>query len=201
MATVTNIDNIALVYARALLEECEQRGGTAEAVSIGQEIAELGELVRSDKKFAEFLSSPLLDAAKREASLGRILKGRVSDVVFRFAMVLVERGRAGRLADVADAFDRLLQERLGRIEVDVYTVDGNADEATLATVRTRVKEAFGKEPVLHQYADAKMIGGVKLRVGDQLIDGSIATGLRNMRARVARRGGDQIRGRMNDILS
>ncbi|MSR42357.1 MAG: ATP synthase F1 subunit delta [Phycisphaerales bacterium] len=200
MAVVTNIDEIALVYARALLEECEARGGTAEAVSIGQELAELGELVRSNKQLGEFLRSPLLDAAKREASLGRILKGRVSDVLFRFAMVLAERGRAGRLADVAEAFDQLLQERLGRIEVDVYTVDGKADEATLATVRTRVKEAFGKEPVLHQYADANMIGGVKLRVGDQLIDGSIATGLRNMRTRIARLGGEQIRGRMQNIL-
>ncbi len=200
MAVITNIDEIALVYARALLEECEQAGGTAQAVSIGQELSELSELIRADKRFGEFLRSPLLDASKREASLSQILKGRVSDVLFRFAMVLAERGRAGRLVDVADAFDRLLQVRLGRIEVDVYTVDGKADDATLATVRTRVKEAFGKEPVLHQYADANMIGGVKLRVGDQLIDGSIATGLRNMRTRVARLGGEQIRGRMRDIL-
>ncbi len=200
MAAVTNIDEIALVYARALLEECEHSGGTAQAVSIGQELTELGELIRADKKFSEFLRSPLLDGSKRVASLSKILQGRVSDVLFRFAMVLAERGRAGRLSDVADAFDRLLQERLGRIEVDVYTVAGNADEATLATVRTRVKEAFGKEPVLHQYADPNMIGGVKLRVGDQLIDGSIATGLRNMRTRITRLGGEQIRARMRDIL-
>ena len=52
----------------------------------------------------------------------------------------------GRIADVADAFDALMQERLGRIEVDMFTVDGKASDDVLATVKARVKEAFKKAP-------------------------------------------------------
>jgi F0F1-type ATP synthase delta subunit len=55
--------------------------------------------------------------------------------------------------------------------------------------------------VLHQYSDPNMIGGVKLRIGDQLIDGSVATQLRNMHETVASRGTSRIRTRLGDFLS
>jgi len=138
---------------------------------------------------------------KRKAALEKIIKGRVSDLVFRFAMVLANHGRAGRIADVADAFDALLQERLGRIEVDMFTVDGKASDDVIATVKARVKEAFGKDAVLHQYTDPGMIGGLKIRIGDQLIDGSVATQLRSMRESVSTRGSTKIRSRVNDFLA
>ena len=65
----------------------------------------------------------------------------------------------------------------------MYTVNGGALPDEVATaVKARVKSAFGKEAVLHSYADAAMIGGIKLRIGDQLIDGSVATRLRRMQA-------------------
>jgi F-type H+-transporting ATPase subunit delta len=59
---------------------------------------------------------------------------------------------------------------------------GQRPDEVAGAVKARVKSAFGKEAVLHSYADAGMIGGIKLRVGDQLIDGSVATRLRRMRA-------------------
>ena len=159
------------------------------------------EIIRADKKFAEFLKTPIVGSDQRKATLEKIVKGRVSDLVFRFIMVLANHGRASRIADVSDAFDSLMQERLGRIEVDMYTVDGKASDEVIATVKARVKEAFAKDAVLHQYSDASMIGGVKLRIGDQLIDGSVATQLRNMREVVSNRGTVKIRSRVGDFLA
>lgn len=201
MASIQHIDEIASVYARSLLEVCDAKGGDSAAESASAELRELAEIIRADKRFAEFLRTPIVGDASRKASLEKILSGKVSDLVFRFAMVVCDHGRAGRLADIADAFDALLQERLGRVEVDMYTVDGAASDEVLATVRERVKDAFGKDPVLHQYADPSMIGGVKLRIGDQLIDGSVATQLRSMRESVARRGSQAIRARASDFLA
>jgi F-type H+-transporting ATPase subunit delta len=116
-------------------------------------------------------------------------------------MVIAAHGRAGRLADISDAFDGMLQARLGRVEVDMYTVTGQAAPDVVATVKGGVKEAFGKEAVIHQYADPNMIGGVKLRIGDQLIDGSVETQLRNMRDAVAARGTGAMRSRLGDFLA
>lgn len=201
MAATKNIDEIAIVYAQSLLEVCDKMGGNAVAEACSSELRDLAEIIRADKKFAEFLKTPIVGSDKRKATLEKIVKGRVSDLVFRFIMVLANHGRASRIADVSDAFDSLMQERLGRIEVDMYTVDGKASDEVIATVKARVKEAFAKDAVLHQYSDASMIGGVKLRIGDQLIDGSVATQLRNMREVVSNRGTVKIRSRVGDFLA
>ena len=201
MAATKNIDEIAIVYAQSLLEVCDKMGGNAVAEACSSELRDLAEIIRADKKFAEFLKTPIVGSDQRKATLEKIVKGRVSDLVFRFIMVLANHGRASRIADVSDAFDSLMQERLGRIEVDMYTVDGKASDEVIATVKARVKEAFAKDAVLHQYSDASMLGGVKLRIGDQLIDGSVATQLRNMREVVSNRGTVKIRSRVGDFLA
>lgn len=201
MATTKNIDEIASVYAQSLLEVCDRQGGNAVAESCAAELRDFAEIIRADKRFAEFLKTPIVGNDKRRAALDRIVKGRVSDLVHRFINVVVAHGRAGRIADIADAFDALMQGRLGRIEVDMFTVDGKASDEVIATVRARVKDAFAKDAVLHQYSDPSMIGGVKLRIGDQLIDGSVATQLRNMHESVASRGTTRIRARLGDFLS
>ncbi|MCX5649871.1 MAG: ATP synthase F1 subunit delta [Planctomycetota bacterium] len=201
MATTQHIDEIASVYATSLLEVCDKQGGVALAESCSAELSALAEMIRADKRFAEFLKTPIIGAAARRASIDRIVKGKVSDLVHRFVMVIAAHGRAGRLADISDAFDGLLQARLGRVEVDMYTVTGQAAPDVVATVKGGVKEAFGKEAVIHQYADPNMIGGVKLRIGDQLIDGSVETQLRNMRDAVAARGTGAMRSRLGDFLA
>jgi F-type H+-transporting ATPase subunit delta len=201
MATTQHIDEIASVYATSLLEVCDRQGGVALAESCASELQALAELIRADKRFAEFLKTPIIGGSARRASIERIVKGKVSDLVYRFVMVVAAHGRAGRLADIADAFDGLLQARLGRVEVDMYTVTGQAAPDVIATVKGGVKEAFGKDAVIHQYADPNMIGGVKLRVGDQLIDGSVETQLRNMRDAVAARGTGAMRSRVGDFLA
>lgn len=201
MATTQHIDEIASVYATSLLEVCDRQGGIALAESCSAELNALAEIIRADRRLAEFLKTPIIGNKARHATLEKAVKGRVSDLVFRFVMVVAAHGRAGRLADIAEAFDGLLQARLGRVEVDMYTVTGQAAPDVVATVKGGVKEAFGKDAVIHQYADPNMIGGVKLRIGDQLIDGSVETQLRNMRDAVAARGTGAMRSRLGDFLA
>ena len=100
MATTQHIDEIASVYAASLLEVCDKQGGNAAAESCAAELSVIAEMIRSDKRFAEFLKSPIIGAAARRASIDRIVKGKVSDLVYRFVMVVAAHGRAGRLADI-----------------------------------------------------------------------------------------------------
>jgi F-type H+-transporting ATPase subunit delta len=62
------------------------------------------------------------------------------------------------------------------------------DEATKSTLAADLRKSLGKDPVMHFYADPAMIGGLKIRIGDQLIDGSVAAQLRRMRSALLDRG-------------
>ncbi|MCH2162414.1 MAG: ATP synthase F1 subunit delta, partial [Phycisphaerales bacterium] len=95
--------------------------------------------------------------------------------------VLNAKGRLGRICDVADAYIEIAHERFGRIEVDVFTAEGELDAGQLESLQNRIVTRLGREPVFHQHVDKTMIGGLILRIGDQLIDGSVRGRLRRLR--------------------
>ncbi len=200
MATET--DDISRVYAQTLADIAKAKGGDAALNGVADELESLVELVRNDRKFGEFLASPIIDTNERESALRRILEGRASDLLLRFVLLLNRKGRLGHLARIADAFDQTMQAAFGKVEVDVFTVDGAAPEAEAqATLASQLKKTLGREPVFHFYADKNMIGGVKLRIGDQLVDGSVATRLRRLRTTLIEQGGDQVRTDPNRFLA
>ncbi len=195
----TEPDALSRVYARSLFELAESEGGQQRIEEIGAELGELVDLARADKAFGEFLSSRIIAGKKRSASLEKILKGRVSDLLRRFVLVLNAKERLAILPSVAAAYDQVVQEKFGRVEVDVYTA-APVDRATLDRVGASLKRTIGKDPVLHPYTDAAMLGGLKLQIGDQLIDASVATRLRRMRERLAGPGAEAVRAKFGKII-
>lgn len=182
------LDQVAAVYARSLYELAFQQGGKEHAAAIGEELTELCEVARRDAQIREFIASPIIDPRRREASLRAAFEGRVQPVLLNFLLVINRKGRLAELFNIEQAYGALLDEAFGRVEVDVFTTTGKVDPAGAAALQERLRKALGKEPVLHHYADPHMIGGVKLRIGDQLVDGSVAAQLRGIRQQIINRG-------------
>jgi F-type H+-transporting ATPase subunit delta len=178
MPTQTNA--LAAVYARSLFELAKQAGGQDKINEVVGELEQIQELLSENREFREFFSSPIVDREKRSKSISRMFENRITDLTLRFLLVLNQKGRLKEFAAIAAAFDHLVQEAFGRIEVDVYTAAPLGREQ-LESLRKRIKDAIGRDPVLHPYTDASMLGGLKLRIGDQLIDGSVASKLRRMK--------------------
>jgi F-type H+-transporting ATPase subunit delta len=176
----THTDALASTYARSLFELAEAAGGQAKITEVAGELEQIVELMREQREFREFLASPVIDKVKREQSLRQIFQNRITDLVLRFLLVLNGNGRLNHLEPIGAAFDSLVQEAYGRIEVDVFTAAPLGREQIDALAK-QIKAALDRDPVLHPYTEPSMIGGVKLRIGDQLIDGSVATRLKRMR--------------------
>ena len=192
---MSSTDKIATVYANALLELAVKEGGNSRAQELGEELDALCEVIGANKAFVEFLGSPAVDRAARTATIDRVLKGRVSDAMYRFVRVVNHKGRLGHLLSMGKAYDTLLQKLFGKTEVDVYTVDGQPmGEATETLLREKLRAAIGSEAIFHYYADKTMIGGIKLRIADQLVDGSVATQLRRLQETIIESGGAAVRG-------
>jgi F-type H+-transporting ATPase subunit delta len=186
---------LAEIYAKSLFELAEADGGNDSIQERGDELEQVCELARGDAAFRKFLASPIIDARRRGDSLRKILSGQVSDLLLRFLLVVNDKGRLSELEAISTAFNGLVEAVFGRVEIDVYTPTP-IDEATRLHLKTRIGEVIGKEPVLHCQVDATMIGGLRLRIGDQLIDGSIQTQLRRLGHRLVSHGSDSIRGDM-----
>lgn len=192
-------DALAETYARSLFELVEAKGGQTKIEETLGELEDILELARSDAAFSEFLSSLALAVGDRTKSLKNILGGRVEELTLNFLLILNEKGRLSHLPAIVAAFDSIVQHQFGRIEVDVFTAEPiNADE--LRSIKERLQSSLGKEAIVHPYTDGSMIGGVKLRIGDKLIDASIATQLRKLRDRLNDHGGSEIRARAENAI-
>ncbi len=192
-------DAIAQVYAKSLYELADDAGGREKIVELAEELDQICELARGDRTFREFLASPIINTKARGEAIRRIFHGRVTDLALRFLLVLNNKARLRRLESISAAFDRLVHDALGRVEVDIYT-PGPLGREQLDTIKQRIQGALGKDPVLYSYTDAAMIGGVRLRIGDQLIDGSVASRLRRLRQHLLTSGGSAVRQRLGRII-
>ena len=192
-------DALARVYAQSLFDLATEAGGQQATESTLAELEDLLEIARADPQFSEFLSSRILSKDRRRDALRTILKGRCSDLTMRFLLVLNDKGRLAQLPSITAAFDQLAQKSFGRVEVDVYTASP-IDPAELNAIRERLDSVLGKQAIVHPYTDNSMIGGLKLQIGDQLIDASLATRLRRMRDNLATGGLAALRAKAERIL-
>lgn len=192
-------DALARVYAAALFDLATAQGGQSAVEHTLAELEDILELARTEPAFGEFLASRILAAESRGRSLERILTGRVSDLTRNFLLTLNSKGRLASLPGIVAAFDEKVQEAYGRVEVDVYTASPISPE-DLSSIRERLRATLGKDPIVHPYTDRAMIGGLKLQIGDQLIDASIATRLRKMRDRLNQDGLAKLRARADRMM-
>ncbi len=171
---------LADAYAQSLLELARER---QVAEPVGQELDKLRQIIESDPAFQLYLEDPTIGSEDRRAVLDKALSGEVSTLVLNFLHVANEHGRLGLLTQIAGGYDVLLDEWLGKIEVDV-TVAQRLDAEKLETVRQRISKALGKDAVVHQYVDPDIIGGLVLRVQDRVIDASVKHQLAEIQRRL-----------------
>jgi F-type H+-transporting ATPase subunit delta len=170
-------DTLARIYARSLFDLADEAGGRDKILEVADELEQICEMIRSNAAFGEYLDSPVIDTARRALGVRTIFTDRITDLVVRFLLVLNTNGRLSRIESIHTAYDELVQEAWGRVEVDVWTAMPLADEQR-QELSARLHEILGKEPVLHAWTDETLIGGIKIRIGDRLIDGSVAARLK-----------------------
>jgi F-type H+-transporting ATPase subunit delta len=177
MAQTSHASPTAVTYARSLLELAQERNV---AQPIGDELQGIHEVLEANPTLREFLKDPGISAEERTGVVDRVFRPRVNPLLGNFLGVLGVHGRLGLLDQVAAAYDDLLDQLLGKVEVDV-TVAQQLSPDELEQVRQRVGAALKKDAVIHQYVDESIIGGLLLRVGDKLIDASVRSQLETMR--------------------
>lgn len=192
-------DAVARVYAHALYDLATEQGGRAKVEESLAELEDILELAAGNAQLSELLASRAIPADARTESLSRMFSGRVTQTTLQFLQTLNKKGRLAHLPAIAAAFDSLVQEKFGRVEVDVITASP-MNPADLQQISNGLSVALKKDVVVHTYTEPAMIGGVKFRIGDQLLDGSVATNLRNIKDQLDTKGSSKLRSTIQRII-
>lgn len=172
-------DTVARSYADTLFELAGRHEGV-EAFGAGVEAVAA---LMDDPAAREFLVTPRVSAADRKAVLARSLEGVVPPMLLRFLQVVVDKGRQRLLPRIAAAYREMLERHLGRrhMEVTVARPLSPVDEEDLVA---QLSSAAGATVIPHVKVRPAIIGGIVIREGDTVYDGSVRRQLDAMRRRL-----------------
>jgi F-type H+-transporting ATPase subunit delta len=167
-------------YAEAAFEIAE-RDGTLDKWVADLETA-VGLLEAGD--VARLLANPAIPTATRSSIAEGVLRGQVSDRARNLVLLLVRRGRADLLPGVERELRRLRDRQAGIVPATV-TSAAPLDDAEVAALRERLGPIAGGTIDMTVTVDPSILGGVVVRLGDRLIDGSVRGRLERLRSRLA----------------
>ncbi|MFN6131125.1 MAG: ATP synthase F1 subunit delta [Planctomycetota bacterium] len=184
------------VYARALLASVPSQD--ADAI-----VDEFESLVRDvldrNHKLETILANPKMPVESKWELLDRVFAGRMSVKLLTFMKVVARRHRLNAIRAIQRAATRLRDETAGRIQVQV-TVPQPLNDGERSSLVERLKTVFKKDIRMDISVDPSILGGLVIRVGDTVFDGSINGQLQSLRKTVGARSENALRAAAANLM-
>jgi len=158
---------IARPYAEAVFKLADAQGKLADWSGVLANIA----AVAADERIRAAVGDPNLSAAKIAGLFISVLSGKLSGDAENLVRVLAENGRLDVLAEIRTQYEALRNEREGVVEAEIYTAF-DLEGAQLADLVARLEKNTGRKVRASVHVDKNLIAGVKVVLGDKVIDGS-----------------------------
>lgn len=174
---------IARNYAETLLTLAQRHGGDAAIDEYGRALQEVADLIRGDPRVSRFLSTPRIDAGTRKRAIREALQGRVPESFLHFVLVVVEKRRQMLLPQINTEFQALVDELRGRVRAEIV-IAREPGEAFRQEIVADLEQRLSASVVAQFRVDPSILGGAVIRVGDQILDGSVRRKMTSLRRRL-----------------
>ncbi|WP_010531585.1 F0F1 ATP synthase subunit delta [Lentibacillus jeotgali] len=171
---------VASRYAEALFQIGNEKGTLEQLAS---ELDVLKSIFVENEKLVPFLEHPRVDNETKKQFINDVFQG-FSDDVLNTLYLLTERHRIGIVPAVTDHFTQMVNDVKGIAEAKVYTVR-ELSESEKEQLENTFAKRFDKQAVkLETIVDPSIIGGLKLRIGNTIYDGTISGKLKRIERRI-----------------
>lgn len=167
-------------YAQALLLAAVKAG---ELDRVEAEVQSLSDLFARTPQLVKFLMQPLVPFSEKERLLRQRLQGRLSPVTLNLLLTVVKHKRADAFEHIARVFEELVREYRGEVVAEVTSAVPLTEYERTITLQ-RLQEITGKRVLLSERVDPSIIGGMRIIVGNKLLDLSLRGHLERIRERL-----------------
>jgi len=168
---------IARNYAETLVSLAERAG---DLDGWGDTINQIGDAVENDRTLSNFLSSPSVSAKRKVEIITKAFQDTLPRLFVRFLGAVITNRRQQLIPQIASEYSLLVDEMQGRVHVRV-TVAREPDEAMRGAIVKQLGTITGKAVTPHYVVKPEILGGVIARIGDTVMDGSVARRLETLR--------------------
>lgn len=163
--------------AAALFEVADAQG---QLDTVEEELFRVARTLEASDDLRWTLSDQAIPVPVREATLRELLAGKVSPLTAELAAFVVGQGLARELPDIVDDVVARVAERRHRSTAEVRVAEPLDDER-LERIRQGLATRLGREVVVRPVVDPAVLGGVVVRIGDTVIDGTVGHRLEQLR--------------------
>ncbi|MFN8583509.1 MAG: F0F1 ATP synthase subunit delta [Gemmatimonadaceae bacterium] len=151
----------------------------------GRLISSVADAVQREPRLQNFLAAPQIAAADKIAVVRKAFGGTLPSPMVRFLEKLIMNRRQLLIPAIATEYGNLVDEAEGRVHAQV-TVAREMSDADRTMIAAQLSRRAGKTVVPHLHVNPAILGGVVVRIGDTVMDGSVRRRLSALRARIAR---------------
>ncbi|MCF8061386.1 MAG: F0F1 ATP synthase subunit delta [Deltaproteobacteria bacterium] len=178
---------IAKRYAKALFSLGQEEGRFEQ---YGMELKEFADLCREHPEFGAAVANPVFAAEDRKNLLLAVLdKSGFSGTVQRFLRLLLDKGRMGAVEEIAEVYEKLWDEAANVARARIVTARP-LKEGALKALESSLAELTSKKIRSDVDEDPSLIGGVVVKIGDVVLDGSVKAQLEGLKESLKRGGID-----------
>jgi F-type H+-transporting ATPase subunit delta len=151
-----------------------------------QELDALTRTYNDESLFREYLLDPAVDRSVKQETVSKVFSGRVRNELVNLLLLLVEKGSISSLPGIAKEFSRMADEKRNILNIEITAYEP-LDKSQLEQLTEKLRKQFGASAVKSTVnIDKTLLGGTRVRIGDKLIDGSVAGSLKSLRNMLAR---------------
>jgi F-type H+-transporting ATPase subunit delta len=161
---------VAKRYARALFEVAQDNGIISQ---VEEELKSVASAIRDNADLQKFLNHPNIGNTVKTDLLKQIFEGKVSEPVWNTLLVLIDKGRQTILSALVSDYVKIANEALGQASATIYSAF-TLTEAQQAEIASHFSKVTGKTIRVATVVEPKLLGGIQVRIGDRLYDGSLA---------------------------
>lgn len=173
---------LAKRYAAALLAVSQKEDSLDKT---GGMLRALGTAYGQDPLLRNTFHQPKLSRAKRKALLRKPFEKKAAKSFLAFLDLLVEKNRIDILPDISGAFNDLADDARGIGHVRVKSFLPLSEEEKSA-LQAKLGVITGKTVIMDTETDSSLLGGVSIRIGDSVVDGTVANRLKGLEERLNR---------------
>ena len=179
--STTESATVARNYAETLLSLARKAN---DAPGWGNMLRQVASAMSSDPKLRGFLESPRISCEVKSEVLSKALGDRVPRVFLLYLQALVKNRRQMMVPSIANEYDTLLDASNGIVHARV-TVSRDTPDAERDAIGRQLSKVIGKTVVPHLEVDPNILGGIVVRVGDTVMDGSLRRKLGLLRRKMS----------------
>lgn len=168
---------VAITYGKALFEVAEELN---KVDIILEEIDFIKEVFQREPDFYELYKSPQINRGEKKNILRTIFGDNISAELQNFMFVLIDKTRTSAFIEIAKEYIRLANEYKNIREGTIYTAAMLKDSQKQA-IEARLSAITGKSIKLNVVVDSSLIGGLKVKIGDKVVDASVQNKLKNLK--------------------